>query len=250
MGAGEVALLITAGIGAGLTGSVAGLASLVSYPALLATGLTPVVANVTNTVSLVFSSIGSVNASRPELRGRRALVGRLAVAGAVGGMLGGALLLTTPAKDFARVVPWLIGVASLAVLVGPRRIADDLAPGKAAGASSGLLAAVFAIGVYGGYFGAAAGVAMLAVLGRRLASLPVANAVKNVVLGLANGIAAVAFAAFGPVRWTVAVALSCGLLVGGSLGPMVVRRTNPRLLRTVIALAGLGLAVQLARHPG
>jgi hypothetical protein len=244
---GEALLLILAGIAAGLIGSIAGLASLFSYPALLAAGLSPVSANVTNTVALVFSSVGSVGASGPELRGRRAMLERLVISGAAGGVLGGALLLTTPADAFKRVVPWLIGLASVAVLIGPRRLpAPDVGPEDADHPTTGLLFAVFAIGVYGGYFGAAAGVAMLAVLGRTFASLAVANAVKNLVLGVANGLAAVAFVIFGSVRWPFAIALAIGLFIGGSLGPRVVRRSDPKILRVLIALAGLGLAVHLA----
>jgi uncharacterized membrane protein YfcA len=245
---GEAFLLILAGVGAGLIGSIAGLASLVSYPALLAAGLSPVSANVTNTVALVFSSVGSVSASGPELRGcRRAMLERLVISGAAGGILGGALLLATPADAFKRVVPWLIGLASVAVLIGPRRLpVPDVRPEDADHPTVGLIAMVFAIGVYGGYFGAGAGVAMLALLGRSFASLPVANAIKNLVLGVANGLAAVAFAIFGSVHWPFAVFLAIGLFIGGSLGPRVVRRANPQILRVLIALAGIGLAVHLA----
>jgi uncharacterized membrane protein YfcA len=247
VGTGEVLLLIAAGIGAGLCGSIAGLASLASYPALLATGLSPVAANVTNTVALVFSSIGSVSASGPELRGRRVTLKPLVITGAAGGILGGVLLLTTPPGAFKAVVPWLIGLASVAVLIGPRRLPHpDVRPGDADHPTTGLLSAVFGIGVYGGYFGAGAGVAMLAVLGRAFTSLPVANAVKNVVLGVANGLAALAFVFFGPVHWPEAIALAVGLFIGGSLGPRIVRRANPRILRVLIALGGLGLAVHLA----
>jgi uncharacterized protein len=244
---GEAFLLILAGIGAGLCGSIAGLASLVSYPALLAAGLSPVAANVTNTVALVSVGVGSVNASRPELHGRRGMLKRLALAGAAGGLLGGALLLTTPPDSFKRVVPWLIGLASLTVLIGPRRLpVPDVRPEDADHPTAGLIAAVFAIGMYGGYFGAAAGVALLAVLGRAFSSLPVANAIKNLVLGVANSLAAIAFALFGSVRWPFAVALSVGFFLGGSLGPRIVRRSNPQILRVLIALAGIGLAVHLA----
>jgi len=244
---GEALLLIAAGIGAGLCGSIAGLASLVSYPALLAAGLSPVTANVTNTVALVSVGVASVNASRPELHGRPTMLKRFAVSGAAGGALGAALLLTTSADAFEEVVPWLIGLASLAVLVGPRRLPHpDVRPEDAVHPSAGLVAAIFAIGVYGGYFGAAAGVALLAVLGRAFSSLAVANAVKNLVLGVANALAAIAFVIFGSVRWPFAIALAIGLFLGGTLGPRVVRRTNPRILRVLIALGGLGLAVHLA----
>lgn len=236
-------LLVLAGIGGGLSGSIAGLASLVSYPALLAAGLAPVGANVTNTVALLASSAGSTWGSVPELRGERAALRRFLPAAVVGGGVGGALLLLTPPHAFALAVPVLIGGASLAILVP--------VPLQAAVATSWqrrlVVGAVFAIGVYGGYFGAAAGVLLLALLlaadGR---SLPSASSMKNVVLGVANGVAAAVFVLLGPVRWAAAVPLAVGLFVGGRAGPVVVRRSPARLLRVAIALAGLGLAVDLA----
>ncbi|HYO34769.1 MAG TPA: TSUP family transporter, partial [Geodermatophilus sp.] len=109
----EWSVLVVAGVGAGLTGSIAGLASLVSYPALLAVGLLPVTANVTNTVALVLSSVGSVSASRPELAGQGRRLGPMVAAGLVGGAAGAALLLLTPPEAFERLVPVLIGGAAL-----------------------------------------------------------------------------------------------------------------------------------------
>lgn len=235
--------LVLAGFGGGLTGSMAGLASLVSYPALLAVGLAPVSANVTNTVALVFSSVGSVWGSAPELRGQRARARRLGVLAVAGGVAGGLLLLLTPGALFARLVPWLIGAGSLAILA--RRHAEPV-DSDAPVPGWEVAAAVFAIGLYGGYFGAAAGVIMLAVLMWSTGDgLPRTNALKNVLLGLANGVAAVAFAVFGPVRWTAVVPLAAGFLVGGRLGPVLVRRLPAGPLRLAIALAGLVLAVRL-----
>ncbi len=120
------ALLLVAGVGAGLTGSIAGLASLVSYPALLAIGLSPVVANVTNAVALVFTSVGSVSASRRDLVGQAPRLRRLLPVGVAGGVCGGVLVLVSSPEAFARVVPVLIGVSSVGVLVQrrPRTSAD------------------------------------------------------------------------------------------------------------------------------
>src|SRR4051794_41204447 len=115
----EFGFLVVAGIGAGLTGSIAGLASLISYPALLAVGIPPVTANVTNTVALVLNSVGSVSASRPELTAQGRRLRRLAVAAVLGGGVGMALLLLTPSGAFERIVPWLLGGPS-AALVGRR----------------------------------------------------------------------------------------------------------------------------------
>lgn len=227
-----------------MAGSIAGLASLVSYPALLAVGLTPVAANVTNTVALVFNTIGTMAGSRPELRGQRPRIRELGAVAVAGGLVGGAILLLTPASSFERVVPWLIGLGSLTILV-PRRpklhFDDTPAP-----ASRVLFIGIFLIGVYGGYFGAAAGVLMLALLLITTAdTLPRCNALKNVVLGISNVVAAIIFAIFGPVHWTAAIPLAAGVLVGGRVGPVVVRHSPTRVLRVLIALAGLGLAIHL-----
>ena len=233
-----------AGFGGGLVGSVAGLASLISYPALLAAGLPPVSANVSNTVALVFGGVGSVSGSVAELRGQRAHARRLGAIAVAGGACGGALLLATPSGAFVRVVPWLIAGASLAVL-HPRRSAGS-ATTAAHQPRWVLSVGVFLVAVYGGYFGAAAGVLLLALLlfgtGQSLAR---STALKNLLLGLANAVAAVAFVAFGPVLWSAVVPLAAGCLLGGRLGPVVVRRAPPRLLRGVIACGGLALAVHL-----
>ncbi|GAA3386983.1 sulfite exporter TauE/SafE family protein [Cryptosporangium minutisporangium] len=236
------ALLLLAGFGAGLAGTIAGLASLVSYPALLAAGLPPVSANVTNTVALLFNSFGAVLGSRPELHGhwRRAL--ELAGVSTLGGAVGGALLLWTPSDAFEKIVPLLIGLASIAILV--RRPGEVRAPEKRPGWPT--LLAIFLIGIYGGYFGAAAGVLMLAVLlAIGTGTLARAGAYRNVVLGAANGIAALGFVAFGPVVWSAALPLAVGFFVGGRLGPVVVRHSPADALRAVIAVAGVGLAVYL-----
>ena len=236
--------LFLAGVGGGLTGSVAGLASIASYPALLAVGLSPVSANVSNTVALVFSTVGSVVGSRPELRGQRSAARYLAVFAVLGGVLGAALLLLTPSHQFALVVPWLIGGASVAVLI-PRR--SLVAPPDADTPAWELSLTVFAIAVYGGYFGAGAGVLLLAALMLMTGdSLPRSNALKNLLLGIANGVAAVGFALFGPVHWLAVVPLAAGFLIGGRTGPVIVRHAPTARLRLVIALAGVGLAVHLA----
>jgi uncharacterized protein len=241
----EVPLVVLAGIGGGLAGSIAGLASLVSYPALLAVGLSPVSANMTNTVSLVFSSVGSVLGSRPELRGQATRVRRLGAVAVAGGIVGGVLLLSTPAGLFELIVPWLIAFGSLTILVSKRPEVHHDTPYTTD--SRLVVVLIFAIGVYGGYFGAAAGVLLLAVL---LAATPDTlarcNALKNVVLGLANLVAALAFVVFGTVSWLVAIPLAVGLFIGASAGPVIVRHAPDRPLRILIALGGVALAVYLA----
>ena len=240
----DVVLLLVAGVLAGVAGSVAGLASLVSYPALLAVGLPALTANVTNTVALVSYTVGAAVFSRQELAGQAGRVRRLALATVAGGTVGAALLLSTPAEVFELLVPVLIGGASLVLLLQPAitRLTGGTLPER----SPVLLAAVFAIGVYAGYFGAAAGVVLLALLTVSVAE-PLARlvAARNLSLGLANAAAAVGFALFGPVRWAAAAPLAAGFLVGGIIGPGLVRRLPAGRLRVGIALAGLVLAVKL-----
>ncbi|MGY1689775.1 sulfite exporter TauE/SafE family protein [Geodermatophilus sp. SYSU D01105] len=246
----EFGFLVLAGIGAGLTGSIAGLASLISYPALLATGLPPVTANVTNTVSLVLNSVGAVSASRPELRGQGRRLLRLSVGALLGGAAGAALLLLTPSEAFERIVPWLIAGASIALLV--QRPPGELAvEGRLHHPTHRdpwwLPLGTFTIAIYGGYFGAAAGVMMLAMfLLSTGEGLPRGNALKNVVLGMANAVAATGFVLSTPVAWSAAIPLAIGLFVGGRIGPGVVRRAPQTALRRLIAVAGIGLAITLA----
>ncbi|GDY31649.1 UPF0721 transmembrane protein [Gandjariella thermophila] len=236
----EVVLLSVAGVGAGLIGSVAGLASLISYPALLGIGLPPVTANVTNTVALVFSGVGSALGSRVELTGQATRLRRLGVAALLGGALGAGLLLHTPPGAFALAVPWLIGVASVLILVQPQRLVRRLRTAEAGAVPT---AATFLVAIYVGYFGAAAGVLLLAVLlAVTSETLARSNALKNVTMCLANAVAAVAFGFFGSVRWAAVLPLALGFLLGGWLGPLVVRHAPARAMRVAIGLAGLGLA--------
>ena len=242
-------LLAAAGFGAGLCGTVAGLASLFSYPALLATGLAPLPANVTNTVALIATSVGSAAGSRTELAGRAPLLRRLAPVVLLGGAVGAGLLLLTPPGAFAVLVPGLIAAASVVLLLQPRirRFAERRTTGAPDRPGPALHAGMFAVAVYGGYFGAAAGVLMVALL---LVGLPLTvlqgNAVKNVLLGVANAVAAAGFAVFGPVHWAAVPPMVVGLLVGARLGPVLARRLPENGLLIGIAAAGLGLAAALA----
>ena len=240
----DVAALAGAGALAGMISVIAGLASLVSYPVLLALGLPPLSANMTNTVALAFTGAGAAAGSRPELAGQGGRVRRLGLVTALGGASGAALLLLTPPGLFENVAPALIGGSALMLLVQPltRRW-----PGRAGAERSWPLQAVmFGVAVYIGYFGAAGGILMLAVLAAMLAEpLARVNAVKNVVAGLANAVASLGFAAFGPVRWAFVVPLAAGFLAGGWAGPAVVRKLPGPVLRALIRVAGLAVAVKL-----
>ncbi|MEU3271738.1 sulfite exporter TauE/SafE family protein [Saccharomonospora sp. NPDC006951] len=249
----SAALLVGAGMAAGLAGSMAGLASLFSYPALLAAGLPPIAANVTNTVAMLSTTAGAAASSRRELRGQGARLLRLGAVAVLGGSTGALLLLTTPSETFELIVPWLIALGSAMLLFRNRlrEAADARSMARAArGASTRSvlpsLCAVLLVGVYGGYFGAGAGVLMLAVLSVSVTEpLPVTNAVKNVVTGAANLTASVAFAFLAPVDWAAAGILAAGSLAGSALGPVLVRRLPEQPLRIGVSFAGFGLAAHL-----
>ena len=240
----EVLVLFAAGTLGGIFSTVVSIASLVTYPVLLALGVPPLSANMTNTVSLVLTGAGSVVSSKPELEGQGQRVIRLGIVTALGGAAGATVLLLTPASTFTVVVPVLIGGASVVLLVQPR--IKRLAPVEDGGNRLVLGAALFAVAVYVGYFGAAAGVMLLVVLSMMIdESLVKVNAVKNAVSGMANAMAAVIFALFGEVRWTLVVPLAAGFLVGGWIGPKIARKVPAGPFRVIVSLCGIGLAVKL-----
>jgi uncharacterized membrane protein YfcA len=236
---GEVFGLLGIGVVAGVVSTVVSLASIISYPALLAFGLPPLTANVTNTVALVFTGIGAAAGSRPELAGEGGRVLRLGPVAALGGATGALLLLVTPPRTFELIAPWLIAMASLLLARPPS--------GRVHG-EHGVLGrvALFVVTIYVGYFGAAGGILVFAVLGIMLEHPPARlNAMKNVMTGLANAVAAVGFAIFGPVDWGAAAPLAAGFLLGGWIGPKIARRLPGHSLRYLAAACGLAVALKL-----
>jgi uncharacterized membrane protein YfcA len=244
----DAAFLAAAGVIGGLTGSIAGLASIATYPALLVVGLPPVTANVTNTVAMVFNAIGSVWGSRPELKGQGPWLKRILPVAAVAGAIGAVLLLSTPAEGFEKIVPILLGGASLAISI-PRRGNRDARAASHRRHTATILfesAAIFVICIYGGYFGAASGVLLIALLlhlGH--ATLAHANASKNVINGVSNTVAALIFSFTAPVHWSAVFALGLGCLIGSRLGPIVVRHAPAGPLKVLISAAGIALAIKL-----
>jgi uncharacterized membrane protein YfcA len=245
-------ILFAAGIGSGLTGSIAGLASLVSYPVMLAVGLTPLSANVTNTVALIATGAGTAGGARRELRGQAGRLLTLVIWMGIGGAIGSVLLLTGSAATFRDIVPWLVAFGAILLLARDAlRGWLDRRQGPGPPQLSRLtrwrnLVPVVLTGIYAGYFGAGSGVIMLALVSlQTVEPLAVSNAVKNIATWAANGVAAVIFIVVAPVNWPTAVALGIGALIGSWWGPAVVRVLPERPLRITIALAGLGLAVAL-----
>jgi len=239
-------LLAGAGLVAGTVSAMAGGASLLTFPTLLALGLPPLAANVTNTTGLVPTSVGAALASRMELEGQRSRLAYLAVPTVLGAGTGAIVLLTTPAGVFEAVVPFLIAGSSLLLLgqpwivarAGHRLLRSD---------RRGSWASAFASCLYAGYFGAAAAVLFMALVGLfSTESMHQLNAIRNVLLGVANAVAMVIFAFVAPVHWEAAGALALGSLAGGMVGARLARRVPARPLRVGIALIGLAVAAWIA----
>jgi uncharacterized membrane protein YfcA len=241
--------LVVAGGLAGIVGTAGAITSLVSFPALLIAGVPALGANIANIVAITTTWPGSALSSRPELHGRGRWLWRHGAIAAVGGGSGTALLLLTPSRAFERIVPFLVAAGALALLATPRLrgLTGRAGAGRAAGPEPAWMAvALLLISVYNGYFGAGAGVMTLALL--LIASddrLPVANALKNMLVGAATLVAALGLVLFTSVHWSAAVPLGVGAFAGAMIGPRVARRLPERVLRLAVAAVGLGLAVQL-----
>ena len=245
----DLALLAGAGVLAGAVGSAGGITTLISYPALLAVGIPPLSANVTNAVALVGSFSGSAIGSQPELRGQLAWLRGWVPLVTAGSGLGVALLLLTPKRLFGQIVPFLLAGAAIALLCQPL-LSRWLSTREDQGARLLLPLGMLGVAIYSGYFGAGSGIIVLALLlltGEQ--HLPRANALKNMLLGIADVVAAILFLAFGPVRLEPALALGVGLLAGSTLGPAFTRRVPGGLVRVLAAIAGVGLAAWLWANP-
>jgi uncharacterized membrane protein YfcA len=244
----EIASIALAGLAAGAVNTLVGSGTLITFPVLLAWGYAPVTANVSNSVGLAPGSVSGAIGYRRELAGQRDNVLRLGAMSALGGMTGAVLLLLLPASAFKAIVPGFIALALVLVLLQPRldrwlrerRIRLD-------GTQRLLvLAAVYATGVYGGYFGAAQGILLLAVLGLGLPEgLQRVNAVKNVLAGLVNLVAAVVFVLAAHIAWDAAALIAVGAFAGGVVGARVGRRLPPGVLRAVIVVVGVSAIAQL-----
>ena len=242
----QAVALVAAGLVAGTTSAMAGGASIITFPVLLAMGVPPLAANVTNTVGLAPIVIGTALGSMPELPGQRARLRALAAPAVMGAVAGAVVLLSTPSDVFGAVVPGLIATACLLLLAQPWLVRRTLRGGHGVRRVAAQ-AATLLVGVYTGYFGAASGVLFLALVGLvSMASLHELNVSKNILVGTANAVATAIFAVVAPVRWPMAAALAIGAVLGGGIGIRLVRRVPAPQLRTGIALVGLAVAVRLA----
>jgi uncharacterized membrane protein YfcA len=238
----QILLVFVAGVAAGTINTVVGSGTLITFPVLLAVGLAPVTANVSNTVGLFPGSFVGAYGYRRELegQGRRAVL--MATASSPGAILGAVLLLVLPPGVFKAVVPALIILAVLLVAFGHRISAWTVAHGRSATdrVTLPLWLVTFATAVYGGYFGAAQGVLLMGFFALFLAeSLQRQNALKNVLAGLTNLVAAVVFILTTHIDWAAALAIATGSILGGVIGARVGRRLSPSALRATIVIVGL-----------
>ncbi len=233
--------VLAAGFAAGGINTIVGSGSLITFPTLLAVGYAPVTANVSNGIGLTLGNVSGAIGYREELRGQRARVLRLAVGSAFGSLTGGILLLALPQSVFEAVVPVLIlfAVALMAFKRTPKTSAHHEHLNAA-------LAVAFFTGIYGGYFGAAQGIIMLALM--RLCftdDLQRLNGMKNALVMVANGIAALLFVAVADVAWEAAALIAVGSIAGAQVGAKYGRRLDPEVLRWIVVIGGTLVAIVL-----
>ena len=248
-----VLVVFVAAVSGGMN-SIAGGGTLLTFPALIALGIPPIVANATSTVALWPGAVGSMWGYRRELEGARAWATAFALPSLAGGLLGALLLLRTPPERFAQIVPWLVlGATGLFLLQAPvmsavrrRRVARGLqAPDDATLTArrppTSILLYQALVAIYGGYFGAGVGILMLAALGLMgLTNIHRMNGLKNWGGLCMNLVAAITFAASGLVDWPVGLAMALGAAVGGYLGSRAAQRVPQQVVRSLIGVIGLG----------
>jgi len=253
--AADIVLVLATGLAAGVLSSTVGVASLLSFPVLVGLGLPPVVANVSNTLGLVPGGLSGVVGYRDEVRRAGPITRVIVAVCALGAAVGAALLLGLPPGVFEAIVPFLILFTCLLVGVQPRIAAwlrarheaqhgERLAERHHMSPTTTAFATV--TGVYGGYFGAGAGVMMVAVLGLGTdLELRVVNGLKTLSLMVGNVVAGVIFVFVADPRWDVVVLLAAGSLVGGYVGARIGRKLPDAVFRWAVVAAGVVAALLL-----
>ena len=242
----EILAVLLTGLGAGIMTSTVGVASLLSFPVLVAVSLPPVVANASNTVGMTPGGLSGSFGYRQELREHPRVTAAVIATCAVGSVAGAVLLLALPAEVFEAVVPWLILFTCLLVGVSPRlsrwlrRSRDGVEPEARTRMSPLTTFFPTMTGVYGGYFGAGSGVMMLAVLGLGVdLEFRVINALKTLAVLAANVVATAIFLVVAELDWGAVGALAAGSIVGGYVGARIGRRLPPTLLRGLVVVVGV-----------
>lgn len=247
----EMTAVFLAGLAAGALNTVVGSGTLITFPTLIAIGVPPVTANVSNTLGLVPGSLSGAIGYRRELAGQRTRLLRLGAGSVLGGVTGALLLLVLPEEAFSAIVPVLIAIGCLLVVFQPAISRRVTARAEARGLTRPEHGAVwvwvlvFLTGVYGGYFGAAQGVLLMAVLGVGLTeTMQRNNATKNVLALLVNLVAAIVFVFVAHIDYKVAAIIAVGSFIGGQIGATVGRRLPPWAQRSFIVVVGIAALVQ------
>jgi uncharacterized membrane protein YfcA len=235
---------------AGMINSVAGGGTLISFPALVWVGIDPLQANVTSTVALWPGSLGGALGFRRELAGSRQWMLKLIGPSLIGGLAGALLLLVTPARTFAFIVPYLILFATLLFATGDpimRRLRKNTGDDKRRPGTMSWGPAIvfqFLVAVYGGYFGAGIGILMLAALGLLgLTDIHQMNGLKNIFAASINVVAAICFMLLGPVRWQYALVMVVGSVAGGYGGAGLARKVGRQFVRRAVIVIGFAMAL-------
>lgn len=243
----EAIAILAAGIGAGAINAVVGSGTLITFPVLISLGYPPLVANVSNNVGLVPGSLAASIGYRRELRDQGSRLAKLLIFSVLGGLAGAAALLALPSSAFDAIVPGLLILAIVMVLLQTRIVAylaDRRGENNAGHPATRAL--IFATGVYGGYFGAAQGVLLLSILGIALPdSLQRLNALKNVLAGSVNFVAALFFIVIAEIDWAIVGLIAVGAALGGWLGGNYGRHLPDRFLRGLIVVVGSIAVVRL-----
>ena len=246
---GHVLLLLAAGLAAGAVNGIAGGGTLLSFPALLAVGLGPVSANVTNTVAIWPGYLSSALTWRAELVRDRARHASLVLVSAIGAVVGTALLLTAPAHVFRALVPYLVLGATALLAAQPaisRALARRGGPDRPAPRPAVTAVATFAASVYGAYFGGGLGIILLAVLALGMRSdIQRLSGLKALLALVVNTVAILGFVVFGPVDWAAAALIAPASFLGGVLGARIAQHLDPAVLRAAIVVLGVGVGVRL-----
>ncbi|MFC5746437.1 sulfite exporter TauE/SafE family protein [Actinomadura rugatobispora] len=249
---GEAVAVFGAGLGAGAINTAVGSGTLITFPVLLATGMPPVTATVSNALGLIPGSISGAIGYRRELAGQRRRVLRLGAASLLGGVTGAALLLVLPASVFEAVVPVLVGLALVLVVLQPRiagRLRERRERSGAVARPDGgplLFTGLALASVYGGYFAAAQGIIYMSLMGILLdEDMQRLNAVKNVFVALVNAVAAAFFLFAAEFDWTAVALLAVSSAIGAQAGAVAGRRFSPAVLRSLIVVVGGTAIVQL-----
>jgi uncharacterized membrane protein YfcA len=245
----QLILPTLAAIVAGALNSAAGGGSFLSFPALLLVGFPPILANATNNTAMWIGNIGSIGGFREDFDLKRADALPPILVCILGGAVGGVLLLKTPEAAFERAIPWLLAFATVVFAAGPRLRRGSNSEKRGLGASFATLVPLFAVTIYGGYFGAGTGIIILALFAATTSlNIIKVNALKNVLVFFVNGTAVIPFALAHAIVWPEALAMGGGAIAGAYGGARIIRRLPASVVRGIVIAIGATMSIYFFVH--